>query len=229
MENTETILIIEDDPSILLGLEKNLKYEGFKVLVSTDGEKGLEMAVDQRPDLILLDLMLPSVNGFEVCRTIRRYDPETPILIITAKNLESDKITGLELGADDFITKPFSVREVIARIKSALRRQRHSLHKLEQYTFSDCELDIGGQSLKRNGEPVELSHTEFKLLKCLIENEGRVLPRDTILNKVWGYDYYGTARTIDNFINKLRQKIEKDIDNPKHILTVRGTGYKFIS
>lgn len=228
MGNNETILIIEDDPSILLGLEKNLKFEGFRVLVASDGEQGLEMAIDKKPDLLLLDLMLPSVNGFEICRTVRKYDPEIPILILTAKTQESDKIMGLNLGADDFITKPFSVREVIARVNSALRRRRLSQQKLEHYTFADCELDVTGQTLKRQGIPLELSLTEFKLLKFLIENEGHVLTRESILNKVWGYDYYGTARTIDNFINKLRQKIEKDMEQPRHILTVRGAGYKFV-
>jgi two-component system alkaline phosphatase synthesis response regulator PhoP len=229
MENSEKILIIEDDPSILLGLEKNLKYEGFKVLVARDGEVGLEMAVDEKPDLVVLDLMLPSVNGFEICRILRKCNPEIPILILTAKSQEEDKVRGLELGADDFITKPFSIREFIARIKSAFRRMRLRNQELENYTFADCELSITGQSLTRQGVPVELSHTEFKLLKYLIENEGRVLDRSSILNKVWGYDYYGTARTIDNFINKLRQKVEKDLENPRHILTVRGTGYKFLN
>ncbi|MEK7485329.1 MAG: response regulator transcription factor, partial [Planctomycetota bacterium] len=167
-------------------------------------------------------------NGYEICRTVRKYDPEMPILILTAKTQESDKIMGLNLGADDFVTKPFSIREVIARVNSALRRRRLSQHKLEQYTFSDCEFDVTGQTLKKNGVPLELSLTEFKLLKFLIENEGYVLTRESILNKVWGYDYYGTARTIDNFVNKLRQKIEKNMEQPLHILTIRGTGYKFI-
>jgi two-component system, OmpR family, alkaline phosphatase synthesis response regulator PhoP len=211
----ETILVIEDDPSILLGLKKNLEYEGYTVLVAEDGEQGLEMAFDTKPDLILLDIMLPQVNGFEICRSVRKHEPTVPILILSAKDQEIDKIMGLDLGADDYITKPFSVKELIARVKAAFRRTRA------------LDGDYTGRVVRVNGEAVECTPKEFDLLRFLIRNRGRVLSRDQILNKVWGYDYYGTPRTIDNFIQKLRQKVERDAQEPDHILTVRGIGYKF--
>jgi DNA-binding response OmpR family regulator len=224
----ETILVIEDDPSILLGLRKNLEYEGYQVLVAKDGEEGLAMAFDQSPDLILLDIMLPHVNGFEICRSIRRHEPTVPILIISAKDQEIDKIMGLELGADDYITKPFSVKELLARVKSAFRRTRALEGEDKPFVFGVTEVDYAGRVLRVHGEPVECTPKEFDLLRFLIRNKGRVLSRDQILNKVWGYDYYGTPRTIDNFIQKLRQKVENDAQRPDHIQTVRGIGYKFV-
>ena len=223
----ETVLVIEDDPSILLGLSKNLEYEGYRVLVAKDGEEGLSMAVDARPDLILLDIMLPHVNGFEICRSVRKHEPTVPILILSAKDQEIDKIMGLDLGADDYITKPFSVKEVIARVKAALRRTRALEGEDVPFRFGEVEVDYAGRVLRFAGEPVECTPKEFDLLRFLIRNRGRVLSRDQILNKVWGYDYYGTPRTIDNFIQKLRMKVEKDATDPEHILTVRGIGYKF--
>ena len=223
----DTILVIEDDPSILLGLRKNLEYEGYAVLVAADGEKGLEMAFDSKPDLILLDLMLPHVNGYEICRSVRKHEPTVPILILSAKDQEIDKIMGLDLGADDYITKPFSVKELIARVKSALRRTRALDGEDSPFLFGRVEVDYAGRVLRVDGEAVECTPKEFDLLRFLIRNRGRVLSRDQILNKVWGYDYYGTPRTIDNFVQKLRQKVERDAQEPDHILTVRGIGYKF--
>jgi two-component system alkaline phosphatase synthesis response regulator PhoP len=223
----ETILVIEDDPSILLGLKKNLEFEGYTVLVAEDGEQGLEMAFDAKPDLILLDIMLPQVNGFEICRSVRKHEPAVPILMLSAKDQEIDKIMGLDLGADDYITKPFSVKELIARVKASLRRTRALEGELEPFHFGEVEVDYGGRVLRLKGEPLECTPKEFDLLRFLIRNRGRVLSRDQILNKVWGYDYYGTPRTIDNFIQKLRQKVERDAQEPDHILTVRGIGYKF--
>ncbi len=223
----ETILVIEDDPSILLGLKKNLEFEGYTVLVAEDGERGLTMAFDARPDLILLDIMLPEVNGFEICRSVRKHEPTVPILILSAKDQEIDKIMGLDLGADDYITKPFSVKELIARVKAALRRTRALEGEDAPFLFGDIEVDYSGRVLRQKGEPLECTPKEFDLLRFLIRNRGRVLSRDQILNKVWGYDYYGTPRTIDNFIQKLRQKVEHDAQEPDHILTVRGIGYKF--
>jgi len=223
----ETILVIEDDPSILLGLKKNLEFEGYTVLVAQDGEQGLEMAFDSKPDLILLDIMLPQVNGFEICRSVRKHEPAVPILMLSAKDQEIDKIMGLDLGADDYITKPFSVKELLARVKAALRRTRALDGEHEPFHFGDIEVDYSGRVLRLKGDPLECTPKEFDLLRFLIRNRGRVLSRDQILNKVWGYDYYGTPRTIDNFIQKLRQKVERDAQEPDHILTVRGIGYRF--
>jgi DNA-binding response OmpR family regulator len=221
------ILVVEDDPAIVLGLKKNLEFEGYEVLVANEGETGLRLAVDARPDLIILDIMLPRVNGFEICETLRKSKVETPVIFLTAKAQETDKILGFDLGGDDYITKPFSVRELLARVKTVLRRVRDE--GAATVTFGDVEVDLAGQAVKLRGQGVSLTSKEFELLRFLIRSEGKVLPRETILNKVWGLNYYGTARTIDNFINRLRQKIEDDLENPRHILTVRGVGYKFRS
>ncbi len=221
------ILIVEDDPAIRLGLKRSLEFEGFDVDIARDGEEAIQRAFDKKPDLIVLDLMLPKVNGFEVCRTVRKYDSTIPIVILSAKGDEGDKVLGLELGADDYVTKPFSIRELTARIKAALRRRKAMEGEIETFEESGLHIDFSGQTLSMDGEQKELSTREFNLLKHLIQNRGRVLSRDQILNKVWGYDYDGTPRTIDNFINKLRQKIEDDANDPRWILTVRGSGYKF--
>jgi two-component system, OmpR family, alkaline phosphatase synthesis response regulator PhoP len=224
----QTLLIIEDDPAIMLGLRKNLSYEGYRVVTAADGDKGLEMAFDAKPDLILLDLMLPGINGFEICRTVRRHDPTVPILIISAKDQEIDKIMGFELGADDYITKPFSVKEVVARVKAALRRSTALEQETEILHFGPNEVDFQGRSLRIEGREIDVSPREFDLLQYLSRNPNRVLSRDQILNRVWGYDYYGTARTIDNFVQKLRRKVEVDPEDPQYIVTVRGVGYKFV-
>lgn len=221
------ILIVEDDPSIRLGLKRSLEFEGFTVDLARDGEEAIQRAFDKKPDLIVLDIMLPRVNGFEVCRTVRKYDPTLPILILSAKGDEGDKVLGLELGADDYVTKPFSIRELTARIKAALRRRRAMEGEVDTFEESGLRIDFAGQILTVEGEERELSTREFKLLRHLIQNRGRVLSRDQILNKVWGYDYDGTPRTIDNFINKLRQKLGDDPVSPRWIQTVRGSGYKF--
>jgi len=221
------ILVIEDDPAIRLGLRKSLGYEGYRVLEAADGERGLEMVFERRPDLVVLDLMLPRLNGFEVCRTIRKHDRTIPILILSAKEQEVDKLMGFDLGADDYVTKPFSTRELVARVKAALRRTAPGGVEEPIFEHRHVQVDFPGQRLLVHGQPVEVSNREFRLLRFLIENRGRVLSRDQILNQVWGYDYEGTARTIDNFINKLRSKIELDPTSPDIILTVRGVGYKF--
>lgn len=225
----ETVLIIEDDPAILLGIKKNLQYEGYEVLTASEGTTGLQLAVDKAPDIVILDLMLPRINGFEICKTLKRSEIGSAIIILSAKDQEIDKIMGLDLGADDYITKPFSIRELVARINAVQRRRRQHERKDESYQFGQCEVNFAAQLLKRAGEPVELSTREFLLLKFMIDNHDKVLERKVILNKVWGYEYDGTARTIDNFVTKLRQKVEEDPTNPKHILTVRGIGYKFVS
>jgi two-component system alkaline phosphatase synthesis response regulator PhoP len=221
------ILIVEDDPAIRLGLKRSLEFEGFTVELARDGEEAIQRAFDKKPDLIVLDIMLPRVNGFEVCRTVRKYDSTIPVLILSAKGDEGDKVLGLELGADDYITKPFSIRELTARIKAALRRRKAMEGEVDTFEEEELRIDFAGQLLSVSGEDRELSTREFKLLRHLIQNRGRVLSRDQILNKVWGYDYDGTPRTIDNFINKLRQKLGDDPTNPRWIQTVRGSGYKF--
>ncbi|MEE8107049.1 MAG: response regulator transcription factor [Planctomycetota bacterium] len=221
------ILVIEDDPAIRLGLKKSLGFEGYKVLEAADGERGLEMVFQHRPDLVVLDIMLPRLNGYEVCRTIRKHDKTLPVVMLSAKGMEIDKVMGLDLGADDYVTKPFGPRELVSRVKAALRRTQAQDSDVKVFRSGRIEVDIGGQSLKVDGDSKEVSTREFRLLRYLIENRGRVLSRDQILNKVWGYDYDGTARTIDNFINKLRSKIEVDATDPRLILTVRGVGYKF--
>ena len=221
------ILIVEDDPSIRLGLQRSLGFEGFTVDLAADGEQAIQRAFDKKPDLILLDLMLPKVNGFEVCKTVRKYDATIPIVILSAKGDEGDKVLGLELGADDYVTKPFSLRELVARVKAALRRRRVQSGEVDVFSEGNLKIDFTAQSLMVDGEEQECTTREFNLLKYLIQNRGRVLSRDQILNQVWGFDYDGTPRTIDNFVNKLRQKLEKDVTNPSWIQTVRGTGYKF--
>ncbi|MCC7139317.1 MAG: response regulator transcription factor [Planctomycetes bacterium] len=221
------ILVVEDDPSIRLGLQRSLGFEGYAVDVARDGEEAIQRAFDRKPDLVLRDLMLPTVNGFEVCKTIRKYDPNIPIVILSAKGDEGDKVLGLELGADDYVTKPFSIRELTARVKAALRRRRSAEDGVDVFEEGNLRIDFGGQTLTVDGKAQECTGREFALLRYLIQNRGRVLSRDQILNKVWGFDYDGTPRTIDNFVNKLRQKLEPDATNPVWIQTVRGTGYKF--
>lgn len=224
----ETILVVEDDPSIQRGLELNLQVEGYSVITAADGDEGIKKALEQRPDIILLDVMLPKLSGFDVCRQLRKQGMTMPIIMLTAKTQEIDKIMGLELGADDYVTKPFSVAEVVARVNAAVRRSKRFETAETDYNFGPYNLDVKGQVLRRNGEQIELSQKEFLMLKLFLENEGKVLSRQEILGKVWGFDYFGTDRTVDNFINKLRQKIEPDINNPSHILTMRGSGYKFV-
>ncbi|MCF6228461.1 MAG: response regulator transcription factor [Planctomycetes bacterium] len=224
----ETVLVVEDDPSIQRGLELNLQVEGYQVITASDGEEGLRYALDRRPDILLLDVMLPKISGFDICRQVRKQGLTMPIIMLTAKTQEIDKIMGLELGADDYVTKPFSVAEVVARVNACMRRSKRFETTEADYSFDGFSLDVKGQVLRRDNKQIELSQKEFLMLKLFLENEGKVLSRQEILAKVWGFDYYGTDRTVDNFINKLRQKVEPDINNPSHILTMRGSGYKFL-
>ncbi len=223
----EKILIVEDDHAIRFGLEKNLSYEGYEVVTAADGERGLELAFEVRPDLIVLDLMLPGLNGYEICRHVRKHDEAVAILMLSAKGQESDKIVGLDVGADDYVSKPFSVKEVLARVRALLRKKRALQGESEAFCFGTVEVDFAGRTVRMDGKLVETSRKEFELLRLLVRNRGRVLARDQILNRVWGYDYYGTPRTIDNFIQKLREKVEKDPAEPEFIRTVRGVGYLF--
>jgi two-component system alkaline phosphatase synthesis response regulator PhoP len=224
----ETVLIIEDDPAITIGLKKNLKYEGYEVMTVSDGQRGLEMAVDKRPDLIVLDVMLPNMSGFEICKTLKKNEVDIPIIIISAKDQEIDKIMGLDLGADDYMTKPFSVRELVARINAVLRRKKRYERDIDAFQFGDVAVDFIARTVNRSQKLLDLSPREFDLLTYFIKHPNQVLERRQILNKVWGYDYYGTARTIDNFVTKLRQKVEPDAERPTYLMTVRGIGYKFV-
>ena len=219
------ILVVEDDSAIAFGLQKNLEFEGYEAFVANQGEDGLEQALDQRPDLIILDIMLPKMNGYEICEELRKRDVEIPVIFLTAKTQEQDKILGFDLGCDDYMTKPFSVRELIARVKTVLRRAR--VEAAEPFCFGDVKVDFDSQRVWLRDEEVGLTSREFELLRFLVRSEGKVLTRDVILNRVWGYNYYGTARTIDNFITRLRHKIGDDSDSPRFIVTVRGVGYRF--
>ena len=223
------ILIIEDDASILLPLEDNLKLEGYEVSSATDGSEGLAMAREGHYDLIILDIMLPQLNGLEVCRQLRQDKNMTPVLMLTAKSQEVDKVLGLELGADDYVTKPFSPRELLARLKAILRRTRQIQEGIDFYRFGDVEVDFKKYEAKKDGEPLDLTALEFALLHLLIANHGQVVHRDRILDEVWGEGVYIEPRTIDKHISLLRKKVEDDPQNPRFIVGVRSVGYKFIA
>ncbi|MEP6667955.1 MAG: response regulator transcription factor [Chthoniobacter sp.] len=221
----ETILIIEDDPVMLRGLKDNFEFEGYHVQTASDGDAGLKLALALQPALIILDLMLPKVNGYEVCRFLREEKLDMPIIMLTAKGQESDVVLGLKLGADDYVTKPFSIKELLARVEAFLRRHRHQQGSV--ITFGDCRLDTAARLLVRAGQDVPLSPKEFELLVFLATNAGRALSRDRIMSSVWGYDCRVTPRSIDRFVNALRNKIEFDPAEPRILKTVREFGYKF--
>jgi len=221
----EKILIVEDEPTMLRGLKDNFEFEGYGVLTAADGERGLELACDARPDLILLDIMLPKVNGYEVCRLVRKAGLDMPIIMLTAKGQESDIVLGLNLGADDYVTKPFSIKELLARAEALLRRTRKT--EPEVYDFGDCHLDIPARKFTRRSEEIVLSPKEFRLLELFVKRPGRALTRDEILNTVWGYDSFVGERSIDRFVTTLRNKIEPDPHNPIYLHTVREIGYQF--
>ena len=223
----EKILIIEDEERILMGLEDNLRIEGYQVSSATDGLKGFSMAREQSFDLIILDIMLPKMNGFEVCKQLRQAGITTPILILTAKSQEVDKVLGLEIGADDYVTKPFSPCELIARVNALIRRTKQTQQAKELYHFGDMDIDFKKYEVKKGRESVNLTALEFTLLHFLIKHEDQVVSRDSILDNVWGNSVYVYPRTIDTHIANLRKKIEDDPENPKFILGVRSIGYKF--
>jgi DNA-binding response OmpR family regulator len=223
------ILIIEDEPDMARGLEDNLKFEGHEVHIEADGSSGLNYALSNSVDLILLDLMLPKMPGYEVCKTLRAKGNNTPIIMLTAKGQEIDKVLGLELGADDYVTKPFSLRELLARLHAFLRRHGASTAPpTDTYAFGEVVLDFKHYRATNAGEEIELTPKEFEILRYLIAHRGQTVPRAELLDKVWGIEDYPTTRTVDNHILKLRKKIEKDPGNPDFIITVHGLGYKFI-
>jgi two-component system response regulator VicR len=221
----ESILVIEDDPTMLRVLSDNLKYQGYNVRAVADGEKGLEAALESKPDLILLDIMLPKVNGYEICRLVRQEGLDVPIIMLTAKGQESDITLGLNLGADDYVTKPFSIKVLLARVNAFLRRRREEAP--QRHTFGEFELDLSSHKLTRGGQDVPLTPKEFGLLAFFAARAGRALTRDQILRAVWGYSVFVTPRSVDRCINTLREKVEEDPDNPVFIKSIRGVGYRF--
>lgn len=222
------ILIVEDDESISLGLRMNLEAEGYEVELAADGDEGLARAASAGVDLVILDVMLPKVNGFEVVRRLRAKHATVPVVMLSARGAEMDKVMGLELGAEDYITKPFGLAELLARVKAVLRRDGLSRKHVEAVVQAgELSIDSGTRQVTREGTAVELTATEFDVLWCLVEAQGRVLSREEILTKVWGVGHHGTLRTIDNFLLQLRSKLERDSADPEHLLTVRGVGYRF--
>ena len=214
------ILIVEDDLAISRGLTDALREEHYEVVTEEDGEKGYKFAQNENIALIILDLMLPSKNGIEICTDLRKKGINTPILILTSKKEEMDKVLGLEIGADDYVTKPFSVRELMARIKALLRRKQEIVKDIEEYAFGAVQIDFKKQVASKNNKPIDLSTTEFKILKYFIEHEGEVVTRDNLLDKVWGFDVFPTSRTVDNYILSIRKQIEENPSEPKHLITV---------
>jgi len=223
------ILIVEDEQDLADGLEINLSKEGYRVLKVTTGDAVMNLVIQKNPDLIILDIVLPDMSGFDVCRELRQKGLAVPIIMLTAKNEVIDRVVGLELGADDYVTKPFSMRELLARIRVHLRRQpSHSCDGLTRYRFGDVEIEFDKFSAKRHDEPMNLTPKEFDILHLLISCRGEVVTRDRLLDEVWGYDVYPTTRTVDNHILKLRKKLEEDPASPKHILSIYGEGYQFV-
>jgi DNA-binding response OmpR family regulator len=221
------ILVIEDEPHIVLGLTDALEFEGFAVVSASKGKEGVSLARQEKPDAVLLDLMLPDTNGFKVCEELRRFDPFVPIIMLTARSQEVDKIRGLDAGADDYVTKPFSVGELIARLRAIFRRAaRPSESTTEVFTIGDVRVNMTAHTVDQGGRSEQLSFYEVELLRLLHERAGQPVSRDEILQKIWGIEAGASNRTVDNFIVKLRKKIEKSPDKPEHILTVYGFGYK---
>ncbi len=221
------ILLIEDDPAILNGITETLKAEFYDVTSEADGEKGYKTAKKEKFDLIILDLMLPFKDGFEICRDLRKEEILTPIIMLTSKKDEVDKLVGLEMGADDYITKPFSLKELLARIKAVLRRSQNSVYEPSELNFGSISIDFKKQEAFKNGQSIKLSSTEFKIIKYFFQHEGEVISRDQFLDDVWGYDSFPTTRTVDNYILSIRKKLEDDHANPQHFLTIHTAGYKF--
>jgi len=222
------IVVVEDEPSVRSSLTLNLELEGFRVVSASDGDEGLEVIEKNRPHLIILDVMMPKRDGYQVCKDLRNNGDSTPIILLTAKSKEVDKVLGLELGADDYLGKPFGMLELIARVKALLRRVQ-TTEEVDYVRFDNVLIDFKAYRAERNQEPIDLSAREYRLLRFLVARQGSVVTRDELLDEVWGYNSYPSTRTVDNHIAKLRQKIETDLENPRHILTVHGVGYKFVT
>lgn len=222
------ILIVEDEPAMVAGLRDNFEYEGYDVISAADGAEGLDRAIADDPDLVVLDVMMPRMSGLDVCKQLKAKRPSIPIIMLTARGQEIDKVVGLELGADDYVTKPFSIRELMARVKAVLRRVSPQAPATELYRFSDVEVNIRSNEVRRAGRPVELSSKEFALLAYFVSHPAETLSRDRLLDAVWGYENYPNTRTVDTHIVHLRQKLEPNPEEPRFIITVHGTGYKFV-
>lgn len=223
------ILIVEDEPNMRMGIKDNLEFEGYQVDAADNGEDGLDKIRTNQYNLVLLDVMLPQISGFDVCKTVRQEGNKVPIILLTAKGEEIDKVLGLELGADDYVTKPFSLRELLARIKAVLRRAADINVDHSEVKIGKLKVDFSGYKASENKNPVQLSHKEFELLHYLWGKKNSTVSRDELLSNIWGYDENPTTRTVDNFIMKLRQKVEADPNHPQIILTVHGIGYKLIA
>ncbi len=223
------VLVVEDDPALLGGLADQLGDEGYEVLTASDGATGYRLATERKPDLILLDLMLPKLSGWEICRKLRAESIRSPILMLTARGEETDRILGLDLGADDYVTKPFSVRELLARVRALLRRAQPATTLLDELRFDDVVVDFRSYEASKGGRPVEMTRKEFCVLRRLAARPGEVVTRDELLNEVWGHDTHVTTRTVDNHIASLRTKLERDPAQPRHFKTVHGVGYKFVA
>ena len=222
------ILIVEDEPNMVTGLRDNFEFEGYEVLTAGDGVAGLERALRESPDLVLLDVMMPRMSGLDVCKQLKAKRPTIPIIMLTARGQEVDKVVGLELGADDYVTKPFSIRELVARVKAVLRRARTAPKEQDRYSFGEVDVDVRKCQVQRRGKDLEFSSKEFDLLKYFLCHPGETLSRERLLEDVWGYDHFPTTRTVDAHIVRLRQKVEPIPEEPRFILTVHGTGYKFV-
>jgi two-component system alkaline phosphatase synthesis response regulator PhoP len=222
------ILIIEDDPAIRTGLRESLTPEGYSVSEADTGNSGFDIASKNNFDLIVLDLILPGKDGIEICKDLRSDGVKTPIIMVTSRKEEIDKILGLEIGADDYVTKPFSIRELLARVKALIRRSTYEAGDIEEAAFADLKINFKKQEMFKGIHAVKLSATEYRILYYFIDHEGEVISRDRFLDEVWGYDTYPTTRTVDNYILSLRKKIEDDPSNPKHLLTAHKVGYKFV-
>jgi DNA-binding response OmpR family regulator len=221
----QRILVVEDDLSILTGLSMSLRSDGYEVLQAQDGKAGLQKALDEAPDLVVLDLMMPQLNGYEVLEELRKRGSKVPVIVLSARGMERDKVMGLDLGADDYLVKPFSLGELLARIRSVMRRRERD--DVQTLAFDDTRIDLKAKTVTRAGQPVELTAQEFKLLAHFVSNAGRTFSRDELLAAAWGYGYEGTARTVDNFVSQLRAKFELDPEAPRRFTTVRGLGYRF--
>ena len=225
---TAKILIVEDEPNMVAGLRDTFEFEGYTVITARDGVEGLQRALDESPDLVVLDVMMPRMSGLEVCKQLRAKRGSIPIIMLTARGQEVDKVVGLELGADDYVTKPFSIRELLARVKAVLRRTAVVPKDMDQHSFADIEVDLKRCRVLKSGKAIEVSSKEFELLKYFICHSGEILSRDRLLEEVWGYDNYPTTRTVDTHLVRLRQKLEPDPEQPQYFLTVHGTGYRFV-
>ena len=222
------VLVVEDDPAILRGLADNLRFEGYEVFTAPDGEAGARLQRTHKPDLIVLDLMMPKLGGLELCRRLRGEGIETPILMLTARSEESDRVAGLDLGADDYVTKPFSVKELMARVRALLRRVQPQQNLPDSLRFGDVEVDFKRFEARNKGELVEMTRKEFAVLRFLASRAGEAATRDELLNEVWGFEAYPVSRTVDNHIASLRAKLEADPADPVYLRTVHGVGYRFV-